>query len=112
MVIAIGDVTGGASFSEKVVSLSTRIGGGQKNQPDEASRVRCSWPRVRTRLTTSQVIVDMREFRSSLPNLLDKARMQVLAATLTVGDYVLSPEICVERKSIPDLLQSFNSGRL
>lgn len=54
----------------------------------------------------------MREFRSSLPNLIDKARMQVIPATLTVGDYILSPEMCVERKSVPDLIQSFNSGRL
>ena len=29
-----------------------------------------------------------------------------------VGDYVLSPELCVERKSLPDLRQSLASGRL
>lgn len=29
-----------------------------------------------------------------------------------VGDYILSPEMCVERKSISDLKQSFISGRL
>lgn len=29
-----------------------------------------------------------------------------------MGDYVLSPEMCVERKSIPDLRQSLASGRL
>lgn len=29
-----------------------------------------------------------------------------------VGDYVLSPEMCVERKSLSDLRQSFLSGRL
>ncbi len=27
-----------------------------------------------------------------------------------VGDYILSPLLCVERKSIPDLIQSFGSG--
>lgn len=54
----------------------------------------------------------MREFRSSLPNLLDRARLQVVPATLTVGDYILTPDMCVERKSVPDLIQSFNSGRL
>ena len=31
---------------------------------------------------------------------------------LTVGDYVLSPNIVVERKSVKDLIQSLNSGRL
>ncbi len=29
-----------------------------------------------------------------------------------VGDYILSPEICVERKSLSDLRSSFQSGRL
>ncbi|KAI9511512.1 hypothetical protein F5148DRAFT_1171066 [Russula earlei] len=61
---------------------------------------------------STRVIVDMREFRSTLPSLLHAAEMVVVPATLTVGDYILTPEICVERKSIPDLVSSFNSGRL
>ncbi|XP_009390470.2 DNA repair endonuclease UVH1 isoform X1 [Musa acuminata AAA Group] len=59
-----------------------------------------------------QVIVDMREFMSSLPNVLHLKGMHVIPVTLEVGDYVLSPQICVERKSIADLFQSFASGRL
>jgi DNA excision repair protein ERCC-4 len=31
---------------------------------------------------------------------------------LTVGDYILSPDICVERKSVKDLISSFKDGRL
>ena len=31
---------------------------------------------------------------------------------MQVGDYILSPEMCVERKSISDLKGSFISGRL
>ena len=62
--------------------------------------------------SVSQVIVDMREFRSSLPSLLHASGLLVLPVTLTVGDYILTPDICVERKSIPDLVSSFNSGRL
>ena len=34
------------------------------------------------------------------------------AQWLQVGDYILSPDICVERKSLSDLRQSFISGRL
>jgi ERCC4-type nuclease len=34
------------------------------------------------------------------------------AVTLTVGDFVVSPLVCVERKSISDLFGSFKSGRL
>ena len=35
-----------------------------------------------------------------------------MPATLEVGDYVLSPDVCVERKAIPDLIGSLQSGRL
>ncbi|KAH9811883.1 DNA repair protein rad16 [Melampsora americana] len=59
-----------------------------------------------------QVVVDVREFRSSLPSLLHAANFLVEPTTLVVGDYIISPEMCVERKSISDLIQSFNSGRL
>ncbi|CAK8539532.1 unnamed protein product [Lathyrus sativus] len=59
-----------------------------------------------------QVIVDMREFMSSLPNILHQKGMRIIPVTLEVGDYILSPLICVERKSIQDLFQSFTSGRL
>jgi len=59
-----------------------------------------------------RIIVDMREFRSALPSLLHKNGIQVVPATLEIGDYILAPEICVERKSIPDLHGSFKSGRL
>ncbi|KAG9001898.1 hypothetical protein FRB94_004430 [Tulasnella sp. JGI-2019a] len=95
MLIPIYDDTRSDS-TEKLVTVSSRIGGGQNSVLVEPPRV----------------IVDMREFRSSLPNLIDKARMQVIPATLTVGDYILTPDMCVERKSVPDLIQSFISGRL
>lgn len=29
-----------------------------------------------------------------------------------VGDYILTPDICVERKSLSDLIGSLNNGRL
>lgn len=38
--------------------------------------------------------------------------MELVPAMLTVGDYVLSPTMVVERKSVKDLIQSLNSGRL
>ena len=39
-------------------------------------------------------------------------KINVKPYTLIVGDYVLTPQHCVERKSINDLIQSFKSGRL
>ncbi|RDX42825.1 hypothetical protein OH76DRAFT_1362124 [Lentinus brumalis] len=79
-----------------IKTISTRIAGGRKEVSSEPARV----------------VVDMREFRSSLPSLLHASGLLVLPLTLTVGDYILTPDICVERKSIPDLISSFNSGRL
>lgn len=60
----------------------------------------------------ARVVVDMREFRSKLPSLLHQANFEVVPVTIEIGDYVLSPEICVERKSVSDLVQSLASGRL
>lgn len=57
-------------------------------------------------------MVDVREFRSSLPSLLHGRNMDTIPCMLTVGDYVLTPNICVERKSISDLISSFKNGRL
>ncbi len=59
-----------------------------------------------------RVVVDTREFRSSLPSLVNARGMEIIPCMLTVGDYVLSPSICVERKSISDLIASLNNGRL
>ncbi|PQE07151.1 putative MUS-38 involved in nucleotide excision repair protein [Rutstroemia sp. NJR-2017a BVV2] len=59
-----------------------------------------------------RVVVDVREFRSSLPSLLHGRSIVIVPCQLTVGDYVLSPSICVERKSIKDLISSFKDGRL
>ncbi|KAF5701988.1 DNA excision repair ERCC-4 [Fusarium mundagurra] len=59
-----------------------------------------------------RVVVDVREFRSSLPSLLHGRSMVIVPCMLTVGDYILSPNICVERKSISDLISSFKDGRL
>ncbi|KAI4455160.1 dna repair endonuclease xpf [Holotrichia oblita] len=58
------------------------------------------------------IIVDMREFRSELPALLHKRGIDIEPVTISVGDYILTPDICVERKSLSDLIGSLNSGRL
>ncbi|KAK6146390.1 hypothetical protein DH2020_020259 [Rehmannia glutinosa] len=76
-------------------NLITRKAGGKKESEKEM-----------------QIIVDMREFMSSLPNVLHQKGLRIIPVTLEVGDYILSPLICVERKSIQDLFGSFASGRL
>lgn len=59
-----------------------------------------------------RVIVDLREFRSELPSLIHRRGISVQPVTIEVGDYILTPEICVERKSLNDLIGSLNNGRL
>ncbi|RAK96908.1 ssDNA endodeoxyribonuclease RAD1 [Aspergillus ibericus CBS 121593] len=59
-----------------------------------------------------RVVVDVREFRSALPSLLHGNNMIVVPCQLTVGDYILTPDICVERKSVRDLIASLRNGRL
>lgn len=54
----------------------------------------------------------MREFRSSLPFILDNSGLEIQPHTIEIGDYILSPDVCVERKSIQDLISSFSDGRL
>lgn len=76
-------------------TTNTRKAGGQE-QPKEPSRV----------------IVDMREFRSELPSLLHRRGLDIEPVTLEVGDYILTPDMCIERKSVSDLIGSLQSGRL
>jgi DNA excision repair protein ERCC-4 len=57
-------------------------------------------------------VVDIREFRASLASLLDAAGIVVIPETLSVGDYVINPSMCIERKSLSDLQSSFANGRL
>ncbi|KAF7632544.1 ERCC4 domain-containing protein [Meloidogyne graminicola] len=59
-----------------------------------------------------KIIVDLREFNSELPTVLYRRGLDLMAAMLEVGDYILSPDICCERKSPDDLTQSLLSGRI
>lgn len=59
-----------------------------------------------------QIVVDVREFNSELPLEIYKRGTDIVPVTLEVGDYVLTPEICIERKSPDDLSQSLLSGRI
>lgn len=56
--------------------------------------------------------MDMREFNAELPTILYKHGIDLIAVTLEVGDYILSPDVCIERKALDDLAQSLNSGRI
>lgn len=84
---------------------STRVAGGRVTAERIAQITATTHP-------FKKVIVDMREFRSLLPNILFRTGFEVVPCVLTVGDYVISPRLVVERKSVPDLISSFEKGNL
>jgi DNA excision repair protein ERCC-4 len=58
------------------------------------------------------IVVDVRELRSDLPYFLFRAGNRICISTLTTGDYLLGPQTCIERKTVPDFVSSLNNGRL
>ncbi len=63
-------------------------------------------------LKESRIVVDEREKRSGIPDLLKGIGINLEIKTLPVGDYIVAPETIVERKSISDLVSSIFDGRL
>jgi DNA excision repair protein ERCC-4 len=59
-----------------------------------------------------RIIVDDREKKSGIPELLKSIGLNIEMKTLPVGDYIVAPETIVERKSIRDLMASIFDGRL
>ncbi len=59
-----------------------------------------------------RIVVDEREKKSGIPDLLRKVGIGMEVKMLPVGDYVVAPETVVERKSLPDLVSSVFDGRL
>jgi len=60
----------------------------------------------------TSIIADNREAASTLPSLLKELGLDVKFEQLAVGDYVLSDEVAIERKTINDFISSLFDGRL
>jgi len=64
------------------------------------------------KLEDLRIIVDERERKSGIPDLLKSVGLNLEMKTLPIGDYIVAPETIVERKSIRDLMASVFDGRL
>jgi len=64
------------------------------------------------KLDKLRIIVDERERKSGIPDLLRAIGINIEMKTLPIGDYIVAPETIVERKSIRDLISSVFDGRL
>lgn len=94
-----------ASQRNRSIANASSRKGGSRRQPNVAKV---------SDLLQQRVLVDVRELRSPLPFVLYKKSLEIVPSTLAIGDYVLSRDIAIERKSVTgnDLQQSLNSGRL
>lgn len=63
-------------------------------------------------LENLRIIVDERERKSGIPDLLKSVGLNLEMKTLPIGDYIVAPETVIERKSIRDLMSSVFDGRL
>lgn len=84
--------------NETTDSLNSRKAGGQLLDRND--------------IIKQKILVDMREFRCELPAIIHKRGIEIEPIQLEIGDYILSSDTCVERKSVSDLIQSLQSGRL
>ncbi|MEE9563902.1 MAG: ERCC4 domain-containing protein [Nitrosopumilaceae archaeon] len=64
------------------------------------------------KLDKLRIVVDERERKSGIPDLLRAVGINIEMKTLQIGDYIVAPETVVERKSIKDLISSVFDGRL
>ena len=60
----------------------------------------------------ARVVADERERASGVPDELSKLNVRVYFSRLPVADYVLNPELAIERKSVRDLVSSVYDSRL
>ena len=58
------------------------------------------------------MIIDERERKSGIPDLLREVGVKVEMTNLPIGDYIVAPETVVERKSVYDFISSVFDGRL
>jgi DNA excision repair protein ERCC-4 len=59
-----------------------------------------------------RMVVDERERKSGIPDLLKQIGIKVEMMNLPVGDYIVASETVVERKSVSDFISSVFDGRL
>jgi DNA excision repair protein ERCC-4 len=59
-----------------------------------------------------RMVIDEREKKSGIPDLLKKIGVKVEMKNLPIGDYIVASETVVERKSVHDFISSVFDGRL
>lgn len=96
-----GSVGGGSLGPLTTLVSAVRDSVSSRMAPDDTSNAR------------PYIVVDTREFHGSkIPSLMWSEGFDVLPVTIEIGDYVISDDVVIERKTLWDLIGSFSSGRL
>jgi len=69
-------------------------------------------PKSEKPVKTVKVIVDNRESRNHVFQNLKSMDAELVKEQLKAGDYICSDRVCVERKTVPDFIQSVIDGRI
>jgi Fanconi anemia group M protein len=80
-------------------------------KPESKSESAAEVPGIETMPESLKIVVDFREARSGVANVLDKLGVEVFFATLEIGDYVVSDRLAVERKRTDDFASSLIDGK-
>lgn len=83
----------------------------EKESEKESEHPAVEVPGIETRPETLKIVVDYREAKSGVANVLDRLGVEVAFAALEIGDYVVSDRLAIERKRTDDFVSSLIDGK-
>jgi len=89
------------------VYFETLSGKKPESTPETAAEV----SKIEINPESLKIVVDFREAKSGVANVLDKLGVEVIFTTLEIGDYVVSDRLAVERKRTDDFVNSLIDGK-
>lgn len=80
-------------------------------KPESAPETAAEVSKIEINPESLKIVVDFREAKSGVANVLDKLGVEVIFTTLEIGDYVISDRLAVERKRTDDFVNSLVDGK-
>ncbi|HWQ48447.1 MAG TPA: DEAD/DEAH box helicase [Methanosarcina sp.] len=80
-------------------------------KPEPAPETAAEVSKIEINPESPKIVVDYREAKSGVANVLDKLGVEVIFTTLEIGDYVVSDRLAVERKRTDDFVNSLVDGK-
>lgn len=80
-------------------------------KPEPAPETAAELSEIEINPESLKIVVDFREAKSGVANVLDKLGVEVIFTTLEIGDYVVSDRLAVERKRTDDFVNSLIDGK-